>query len=115
MANSVVRAALIAMLCLISFVAAESRKSFFNYFTEVRPLICEKQGAADSGEPRSRGVNDRRVDDTWTMRECDEHITECGVMDDVKVITKPATTIRVTSSVTTTTTKVHILSQKDPV
>ena len=41
------------------------------------------------------------------MRECDKHITECGVTDAIKVVTKPASTIRVQETVTTVITKVE--------
>lgn len=47
----------------------------------------------DSAGPTSREI---------PMGDCAAHITECGVTDKVKIINKPASTIRVKIKTTTT-------------
>ncbi|KAH7188101.1 uncharacterized protein B0J16DRAFT_396299 [Fusarium flagelliforme] len=88
MVNFFMRTVLLAALCFAVLVVAET--------------YSREAGAA---EPRSRGVNDPRPNKARLMRDCDKHITECGVTDEVKVVTKPASTIRVQETVTTVITK----------
>ncbi|KAF5654692.1 hypothetical protein FHETE_11267 [Fusarium heterosporum] len=44
--------------------------------------------------------------DEKTMVECGGHISQCGIMEDVKIIRSPVSTIYVTQNFTTTTEKI---------
>ncbi|KAF4502908.1 hypothetical protein FAGAP_866 [Fusarium agapanthi] len=61
----------------------------------------EAQSQQDLGLATSRGVEE----DTKTMIECGNHIKSCGVVDDMKIVLRPKTTIYVTQNVTTTVEK----------
>ncbi|CVK88183.1 uncharacterized protein FMAN_05090 [Fusarium mangiferae] len=56
------------------------------------------QSQQDLEQATSRGVEE----DTKTMIECGKHISSCGVVDDMKIVLRPKTTVYVTQNVTTT-------------
>ncbi|KAF5617257.1 hypothetical protein F25303_13336 [Fusarium sp. NRRL 25303] len=56
------------------------------------------QSQQDLAQATSRGVEE----DTKTMIECGKHISSCGVVDDMKIVLRPKTTVYVTQNVTTT-------------
>ncbi|KAF5968679.1 hypothetical protein FCOIX_11287 [Fusarium coicis] len=64
----------------------------------IASVDADRQSQQDLIQSSSRGVDD----DTKTMVECGDHVTSCGVSDDMKIVLRPKSTIYVTQNVTTT-------------
>lgn len=69
---------------------------------QLTSLAVDGQSQQDLDQATSRGVEE----DTKTMIECGKHISSCGVVDDMKIVLRPKTTVYVTQNVTTTVSTV---------
>ncbi|CZR40420.1 uncharacterized protein FPRO_05320 [Fusarium proliferatum ET1] len=79
------------LLCLLGLVTAEECK--FDLLT--------KTNLWDPKNNTSRSVNEK------TMVECGGHIKQCEIMEDIKIVRSPVSTLYVTQNFTTTTEKVY--------